>query len=1274
MNTPVRNAMALTMAALMVPSAVWAIDLADLPLFLTAPLSPNIIVTLDTSGSMEAAHTPDSLNTESATKRYKSSYYNPMYYNPEVVYPQPRKYDGTFASTSFSAAWINGFDTLKGSGDLNTQYVATRDYALTASGNTYNSGQTFAGGTNPFVASVAGAPTNYSYNCTVNFDDRGSPDRIDIVGGCTNAFANITTGTVLTVVGSARAGSYTVTWISNNRITVGNSWPNDLNNQNVTLSWTKPGPTTTENPAYYYRYDASAPSCNGTKTDEDCYVAVKVSATSGPATRDINDDGVIDSSDKDERQNFANWYSFYRVRTLAMVTSANVSFWDVSTDVRLAWQNLNTCNDFSGSTCEGRSGTVYPNYIKEFSGTHRDNFFKWLFDIKTASGTPLRIAAQRAGEYIKSPPSVTNDPYAEFPQSSAGTVYSCRKNYHILMTDGEWNTTGESGLNTYGNLDGALAKPYYDNVSGSLADVIYYYWKEDLRSTLPDNVMTSYSERNNETFGSTTLAPDDNPKNDPANWQHLTTFTMGLGLTSSLTDPAWVGSTYTGGYQNVVSGSDTWTDSSSSTTKKIYDLWHGAINSRGEFFSTEDPAEMTLAFKRILSAIDSKVSAASGLSTNSASVQTGSLVFQARFIPAGWSGELFAYPIISTGPDTGKLEAAAWDAGDKMASRNKAKIATWVPGSNGQVFNWTNLSAVQKSLLNKDILGTTDTKGADRVEWLKGDTTKEIRFDTGSNTKTFRDRKTTVLGDIINSDLVYAHNEDFGYGSAAFVAKASEGSTYDNFVTTTKAARPAMVYAGANDGMLHGFTADMATGGDELLAYVPNAVYGKLSALTDPGYTHQYYVDGSAVVADAYVGSWKTVLVAGLGKGGQAVFALDVTNPTGFDPATNVLWEKSATDTGFSNLGYVYSKPKIVRIDSGWVAIFGNGYNSASGAASLFVVNVADGSLVAEIVVDPSGPDNGLSEPSLVDADGDRIVDYAYAGDLKGNMWKFDLKSLTSPYKLFDAGATQPITSPPTLGLSPDTAVGGTMVYFGTGKYLGQADLLTTATQSFYGIWDKGAAISKGDLQEQQILTEETVAGRVLRKTTDTTFVWSGAGAKSGWYMDLGVGTGNIGERVVRKPVLALGWMLFTTAIPKNDRCDAGGTSWYFMLDPLTGQRPSFAAMDVDNDGVFGNADLLSDLTTAPSASKTSTGILTSPLVVVNTPSTGKWDPLAEMFGMQQDIKSAFGNSYTGNTNGALTQGGIKCNGSACPTPPPCVGACSPPPASTNRVFWRQIQ
>lgn len=1246
-----------------------AIDLADIPLFLTTPLAPNLFVTLDTSGSMEAAHTPDSSSSLDGTKRYKSSDFNPMYYNPAVKYDLPRKFDGTYATTSFTAAYINGYDTSKGSVNLETNYKATKNYALTSSS------QTFAGGTNPFTGTTTPPGVTYSYTgCVVNFNDRGgSPDRIEIQSGCSGAFANFPTSgsTSITVSGSARAGTYTGTYDTTSRVVVGNVWPNDLNSQTVGLTWVQPGVPVTTNPAYYYRHYTSAgvalpAGCDGTKTDDDCYIAVKVDGSSGPAVQDLNGDGVINISDADERQNFANWYSFYRVRTLAMVTAADIAFWDVPSTTRIAWQNLNTCTSFAATGCSGRSSTVYPSYLKEFSGTHRDNFFKWLFDIKTASGTPLRMAAQRVGEYVKQvPTSGANDVFAEFPQSSIGTRYSCRKNFHILMTDGEWNSSGspgETGIRSYGNLDGSLADPYSDGVSGSLADVIYDYWANDLRSDLANNVPKSYAVDANETVtsGATSvvLARDNNPKNNPADWQHVVTFTMGLGLSETLKDPVWAGSTYAGGYASLVTNQDQWTDSSSSTTKKIYDLWHGALNSRGQFFSTEDPNEMRVAFATILNAIDADVSSASGLSTNSASIQTDSVVFQGRFRPRDWSGELLAYPIASGGT----LGSPTWNASAKISSRNVNKIMTWVPGVGGQSFSWSNLNAGQKILLNKDIVGTTDTLGDERVDWLKGSTALEVR-----NGGTFRNRTTSVLGDIVNSDLVYSAAEDLRYGSVAFTAVASEGGTYAAFVAT-KASRPSMVYAGANDGMLHGFTAHPTTGGDELFAYVPNAIYSKLSALTDPGYAHQYYVDGPASVGDAYIGgTWKTVLASGLGKGGRAVFALDVSDPANFN-TSHVLWEKSDQDTGFTNLGYVYGKPRTVRISSGWVTIFGNGYNSSAGKASLFVLNATNGTVLAEIVVD-NGPSNGLSEPTLVDANGDNIVDYAYAGDLAGNMWKFDLTSLTTSYKLFAAGATQPITAPPTWGASPDPATGGRMVYFGTGQYLGETDKTNLAVQSIYGIWDKGASATKAQLQAQTITTEVLRSGRTVRTTSSETVEWTGAPAELGWYMDMTLSGSPAGERFAKQPRLALGWLQFTTLIPNEDRCESGGNSWYYILNPLTGAKPTVAAVDLNKDGVFNSDDEMPD-GSAPAAAKSQIGILSSPLVISHSTSSS-WDAFAEMLGGAGDAggaNGATGSSYTSGSSGNVGTELIREAGSPLTPPPPGGGG------GVSRVFWRQIQ
>ena len=273
-----------------------------------------------------------------------------------------------------------------------------------------------------------------------------------------------------------------------------------------------------------------------------------------------------------------------------------------------------------------------------------------------------------------------------------------------------------------------------------------------------------------------------------------------------------------------------------------------------------------------------------------------------------------------------------------------------------------------------------------------------------------------------------------------------------------------VIYIGANDGMLHAFD---ATTGEELFAYVPNLVYDHLADLADPGYSHRFYVDNTATVANA--GS-QDLLVCGLRKGGKGYFALDVTSPAAM-AASDVLWEfpPPADD----DMGYSFSRAFIVKTKAaGYVAIFGNGYDSVNGEAVLYVLNAADGSVLKQFDTGVVGC-NGLSTPAIVDMELDGFVDYAFAGDLKGNMWKFDLRgeNITdwqfsyqngaTPMPLItvkQAGEVQPITAAPEVMLDcVIMAEGrGLMVIFGTGQYVNTDDFADTTVQSFYGIWDWG--------------------------------------------------------------------------------------------------------------------------------------------------------------------------------------------------------------------------
>lgn len=466
---------------------------------------------------------------------------------------------------------------------------------------------------------------------------------------------------------------------------------------------------------------------------------------------------------------------------------------------------------------------------------------------------------------------------------------------------------------------------------------------------------------------------------------------------------------------------------------------------------------------------------------------------------------------------------------------------------------------------------------------------------------------------------------------------------YSDFRQTFKDREP-VLYFGANDGLFHAINAyannsDTSVGpirtdgGEELLAYLPSLVTDDLNALSDPNYNHQYYVDGPSTYGDVFFNSnWHTALVGALGKGGQGLFALDITNPKGtvtdypsFDEANAsdlVLWEFSDADD--RDMGYSYGDPVIVRMNNGeWAAIFSNGYNntendgisSTTGNAVLYVVNIETGALISKLDTaagtedDPQGLSrpNGLASPAVIDEDGDYIADTIYAGDLFGNLWKFDVssadkanwgvafESTDGPEPLFVAkdsdGNALPITSRPSVGSHPDPSIApdDVIVYFGTGKYLESGDNNPSGqnTQGFFAIWDDGTQVSgRSDLLQQSIIGEASNDDFDFRLTTDNEIRWeevvSGAStlpAYRGWFMDL-INTGvetpdNAGERVVFAPIIRNDRIIFTTLIPSLDQCAAGGSGWLMEVSAISGARLPQSPFDVNDDDVFNDADLV---------------------------------------------------------------------------------------------------
>lgn len=1187
------------------------IPVADSPLFLTVVVPPNITLTLDDSLSMAAAFVPELCNFANdcgaLDNRYaKSSHHNLLYYDPTVRYPAPKNADGSPLSTSFTNAHTNGFDAggALGSRDLSKNYRPSA-YVQLGYPSDNSASEGFMGHYDDDVRC-----SDSANRCEVR-DHSGSWFRGN--QSCTRDYQCVDRGV----------------------------------------------------PAYYYKYDAGNGGCNGSATDNDCYDLVVVSATSGPGTVDYDEDGDLDT---DERQNFANWYSFARTRTFATQTAASLAFVDLPETTRVAWQALNSCHgsssSFVDSNCDGWKGNLgFSNRINNFSGTHKTRFYRWLFQQPTIPNTPLRQATQRVGQYYRT--SGENSPYDnDFSSNNSGEL-ACRRNYHVLMTDGLWRedsvspapsnadgNTMELGDDINGSDDYSPRAPYRDNHSNTLADVAFYYWANDLRLTLDNNLLPIYRDTNG-----TPAANAWNPRNDPATWQHMVNFTIGLGLSGFLSEVGltWNGKMYEGSYPSIANGTTNWPQPGDNRPENVADLWHAAINSRGQFFSADNPTSLSTAFRAALTAITDDSGSAAALSANSTSLQVGTtVVYQARFNARDWSGALVAVPI----GNGGAIQAPAWDASTLIPAHGNRKIFTHngATGSGPKGVEFSDcsaLSAAQQDALNTDGSGNNDGQCDARISWLRGDPSAEER-----NGGSFRDRPRTVMGDVINSDPAYVKNVDYGY--SGLPAGTPGQSSYASFVSGN-ASRTAMVYVGANDGRLYGID---AASGVESFSYIPLGVYPNLSNLTDPSYSHRYYVDGAVAAGDAYLGSsWKTVILGGLHAGGRTIYALDVTDPDSFE-ASNVMWEYQDTD-----LGYTFSQPQIAILESGqWVAIFGNGYNSPNGGAYLYVVDLATGSLISKLrAADQANVDenNGISTPVLFDEDGNRLIDTVYAGDLLGNLWKFDLSntdptnwSIAYGAPLFQArnssGQVQPITAQPLVAGHPD---GGQLILFGTGKYLSTDDVSDTTVQTFYGIWDDGEAIDSTDrseLQRQQFDILNDSSGRPLRLSTGNLVDWEN---KKGWYLDMlrppppGAA---IGERVVSAPILKDGRAIFVSVIPSTDPCTPGGDSWLTELDFITGSAPAECALDINGDGDFNDEDEISDR--CPSSIELTVGISKTPVWLDPGDTDGDGEIDEDDLGTPLKI-------LTG------TSGGFETVAQRPPATPPTIT-----PGTTTRRSWIQIR
>ena len=913
-----------------------------------------------------------------------------------------------------------------------------------------------------------------------------------------------------------------------------------------------------------------------------------------------------------EQINYANWYSYYRKREY--VAKRAMSQVIAESSARMGFSTINeVAGSFSLST-PVKNVNDLSTPVDATAAANKEALLDNLFQVDSSGGTPLRDGLDFVGKYYA-------DTYSgdwSSPILSASDGGECQQNFTVLMSDGFWN----GNYNGVGNADADDSSSpwdggsYADSWSNTLADIAMHYYETDLDTNLSNKVKT-------------VAGVDENDA------QHMVTYTVAFGINGTL-----------GSNPPDTTTSFPWPEPVADDLTTVDDMRHAAWNGRGEFLSAQDPQELVNGLSSALASISGRTGSASSVAFNTGTLSTNSEVYLALFNSERWSGDLIAYPL---DPVTGDiLSTANWSAADVLDSRNigsSPRTILTYNGTDGIPMQWSSLTTDQQSDLRTNSSGAQDNvaTGMARLDYIRGqracepDATGTCSYTDGTDTYTTKGlrKRDSRLGDIVHSGPVFVGTPESGWPDIAPFPTGT-GNTYTEF-KFAQASRPGVVYVGANDGMLHAFS---QSDGSELLAYVPSSLFSSntgegLHYLTETGYGHRYYVDLTPSISDAYIrtsttGSeaWRTVLVGGLRNGGRGLFALDVTDPTVFSesgtaPQDLVLWEFTNQDD--SDLGYSFSRPSIVPLEGSsgsirWAAIFGNGYNdTGSGEAKLFILFLEgglDGTWTANtdyIEITTGAGDssnrNGLATPAVIDSDGDGLADRVYAGDLQGNLWVFDLsgsntnqwksayKSGSTPEPLFTTGTNQPITATPVIVRNnlPTTSSNSpnTLVIFGTGQYLTQADITTTDTQSMYGVWDQGTSnLDRSDLIEQVISTGTNSEGVAGRKLTDNTVDYTSSPPDYGWYMDF-----TSGERVVTDAVIRGDLVFFNTTIPDSSPCNFGGTGWLMVAKWENGGRPDTVAFDLNGDLNLGTLDQIDG---EAAAGMLVTGLPTSPVNLSN--------------------------------------------------------------------------
>jgi Tfp pilus tip-associated adhesin PilY1 len=711
-------------------------------------------------------------------------------------------------------------------------------------------------------------------------------------------------------------------------------------------------------------------------------------------------------------------------------------------------------------------------------------------------------------------------------------------------------------------------------------------------------------------------------EDDKVDWQHMTTFTMGLGLTGQLVYDGQYQSASTGDFADIRTGTKNWPKPVADSPTALDDLWHAAVDGRGRFFSAREPDSVVAGLAEALAGINARIASASAAATSNLEPVAGdNFAYTASYTTVQWTGELSARSIdlgsgvvnaapiwsaqekldkkvgkgcdnrsiyLFRGAATNKLVDFKWNsqACDAAGAPTGSAVTTLDSTEQGN-FGSTKIQMLsQYSAMTDGSSGTVNQRtaaaGANLVNYLRGQAGKE-GFVTNDIERLYRSREHT-LGDIVNAQPVFAKKPFANYGDTGYAA-----------FKVAQASRTPMVYVAANDGMLHAIYAGTSVsdplGGTEAWAFIPTLVLDKLWKLADNNYAnlHDYTVDGTPAVGDVAdaSGNWKTILVAGLSAGGRGYYALDVTDPGN----PKGLWEfkqgacfnagSGTAQYTDCNLGLSVGNPIISKVawtgytEGRWVVFVTSGYNNINGNGDdgkgfLYGLDPLTGQILFKIgtgqgsAAQPSGL--GKINNWVNDTLTNNYTDRVYAVDLRGNIWRFDVNntygSAGREAQLVATVKDASNGTPQPITTKPEVAELGSppapFVYVATGRYLGGTDIGSTQKQTIYAIKDPLTSTTLPDLRD-------TLVGRTINTVTPTggsSYRTLQCASNCSNNTDNGwyVDLPDSGERVNIDPRLQLGTLVVASNVPQNSECTIGGYSYINFFDFRTGLAVSTSA------------------------------------------------------------------------------------------------------------------